>query len=438
MAHPLAVDGLVGASDAGCDMRGKKQPKSLLYRWTVAALAANLLPGCSVDAPETPVLRWYVFDEPSGAFAEASRRCAEASDGAYRVELRPLPADADQQREQLVRRLAARDDDIDIIGMDVIWTAELAEARWILPWPEDQAEAAREGRIPAAVASATYQGRLWAAPFTTNTQLLWYRTDRVSRPPQTWDDMIDMAESLGEEGTIQAQGARYEGLTVFFVSLLASAGGSVLDEAGAAALQPGPVREALRLMRRLAGSPASDRGLASAREDQARLAFESGGSSFMLNYTYVWPSARSNAPAVAEHMGWARWPAVEAGRPSRVTIGGINLGVGAFSRHPDLALRAAACIASRDGQRLAAERGGLPPTTAALYDDRQVRATFPFADLLRETLNDAAQRPKTPLYNDVSLAISRTLHPLAEIDPDGDAERLRQAVGRALRSEGLL
>ena len=404
-----------------------------------AVLAAVLMSGCVREAPVTPVLNWYVFNEPSGAFAEAARRCAEKSDGAYRVELKLLPADTDQQREQLVRRLAAQDSDIDIIGMDVIWTAEFAQAGWILPWSQDEARRVSDSRIDSAVESAIYEGRLWAAPFTTNTQLLWYRTDRVPQPPQTWDEMIDLAEMLGEDGTIQAHGERYEGLTVFFVSLLASAGGSVLDEqTDAPALSGAPTREALRILQRLAQSPAADPGLATAREDQSRLAFESGGSSFMVNYTYVWPSARANAPAVAEHMGWARWPALEPGRPSRVTIGGINLGVGTFSRHPVLARRAAACIASPESQRLAAARGGLPPTSDTLYDDPQVRVTFPFADLLRETLRDAVQRPKTPYYNDVSLAISRTLHPLPRIDPERDAERLRDAVGRALRSEGLL
>lgn len=401
--------------------------------------ALGLLNGCGREMPATPVLHWYVFDEPSGAFAEAARRCGETSGGAYQVVLEPLPADADQQREQLVRRLAAGDEDLDILGMDVIWTAEFAQAGWILPWPESAAASAKRGRLGSAVESATYRGRLWAAPFTTNTQLLWYRTDRVSSPPRTWEAMIGLAESLGEQGTIQAQGERYEGLTVFFVSLLASAGGSVLDAEGSAvALEEGPTRETLRILRRLADSPASDPGLAGAREDQARLAFESGGSSFMLNYTYVWPSARANAPAVAAHMGWARWPAVRPDRPSRVTIGGINLGVAAFSPHPDLALQAAGCIASVPGQRLAAARGGLPPTTEALYDDPQVRETFPFADLLRATLRDAVQRPKTPLYSNVSLAISRTLHPLDAIDPERDTARLRRKIERALRSEGLL
>jgi len=398
-----------------------------------------MLSGCAGPDEGPPLLRWYVFAERSGAFAEAARRCAGASHGRYRIELASLPSDADQQREQLVRRLAAGDADIDIIGMDVIWTAEFAAAGWVLPWQDRAAEQARTGRLASAIRSATYAGTLWAMPFTSNTQLLWYRSDRVQNPPRTWDGMLTLAEHLGKDGTIQAQGERYEGLTVFFVSLLASAGGSVLEPDGqTVALQDEPLRRALGVMQRLANSPAADPALSVAREDEARLAFETGHSSFMVNYTFVWPSAQANAPGVAAHMGWTRWPAVVQGMPSRVTIGGINLGIGAHSRHPALAFEAAACIAAEPNQRLAATRGGLPPTIAALYDDAAVRKTFPFAETLRATLRDAVQRPQTPLYADVSLAISHTLHPMRDIDPVRDAVRLRKAVQRALRSEGLL
>lgn len=377
------------------------------------------------------ILRWYVADEGSGAFRTAARRCAEASNGAYRIELAALPADADQQREQLVRRLAARDRDIDIIGMDVIWTAEFAAARWILSWRGEWAEQAKAGRLAAPLESATYQGELWAVPFTTNAQLLWYRTDRVPKPPRTWDEMIAMAEALGPQGTIQAQGERYEGLTVFFVSLLASAGGAALT------LEEQPSLRALRIMKRFATSPAADPSLATSREDQARLAFETGHSTFMLNYSFVWASAQRNAPEIARRMGWARWPAAVEGRPSRVTVGGLNLAVSAHSRHPDLAFRAAACIASEQSQRLAARGGGLPPTIESLYDDPELKKAMPFAEVLRETLRDAVQRPQTPFYSDISLAISRTLHPLRDIEPEKDAALLRERIERALRSEGL-
>jgi len=405
----------------------------------VLVCALAVLASCGEQSTRQPRLHWYVFDEQSGAFQEAARRCSVQSQGRYEIVLAPLPTDADQQREQLVRRLAADDPDIAIIGMDVIWTAELAAAGWILPWEGEAARQARVGRLASAVQSASYDGRLWAAPFTTNTQLLWYRTDRVNKPPATWDEMIATAEGLGKVGTIEAQGERYEGLTVFFVSLLASAGGQVLSDDGrSVSLAPEPTHRALEIMHRLATSSVADPGLATAREDQGRLAFEQGSPSFMLNYTYVWPSAHADAPAVAAHMGWARWPAVIPGRPSRVTLGGINLGIGAYTRHPKLAFEAALCLASAPNQRLAAERGGLPPTLRALYDEPQIRRVFPFAEVLRETLRDAVQRPQTPLYADVSLAISHTLHPMRAIDPDRDVARLRAAVGRALRSEGLL
>jgi multiple sugar transport system substrate-binding protein len=82
--------------------------------------------------------------------------------------------------------------------------------------------------------------------------------------------------------------------------------------------------------------------------------------------------------------------------------------------------------------------GALPPTIEALYDDPAVRAHLPFADALRDTLRDAVQRPQTPLYSDVSLAIDSALHPPRSIDPPVTAARLRAAVDRALRSEGLL
>jgi multiple sugar transport system substrate-binding protein len=321
--------------------------------------------------------------------------------------------------------------------MDVIWTAEFAAAGWIRPWPADLADRVTRGRLDSAVQSATLADRLQAAPFTTNTQLLWYRTDRIASPPRTWEELISLAESLGEKGSIQVQGERYEGLTVFFNSLLASAGSSILDDEQVQLNAPATLK-VLALMHRLAVSPAAPASLATNREDQCRLAFEAGDSSFMVNYTYVWPSAEQNAPHVAKHMGWARWPAISPNHPSRVTIGGINLGIGAYSEHADLAFAAAACLVSENNQRLAARKGGLPPTITALYLDDEVRMTFPFADLLMETLTSGVQRPQTPFYNDISLAISHTLHPMRSIDPEKDLRRLREKIERALRSEGLL
>ena len=166
----------------------------------VGLIVASTVACGGSDEGGTPTLRWYSYEEPSGAFDSAAKRCSEASEGRYRIELAFLPNNADEQREQLVRRLAAQDGDIDLMNMDVIWTPEFANARWIRPWPEDQVDAATDGRLDIAVQAASFDDRLYGIPLNTNAQLLWYRKDLVDQPPATWDEMLDAADRLEADG----------------------------------------------------------------------------------------------------------------------------------------------------------------------------------------------------------------------------------------------
>ena len=64
--------------------------------------------------------------------------CSKASGGRYKIQINLLSTSSDQQRVSLVRRLAAKDSSIDILAMDVDWTAEFATAKWIRPWPAER------------------------------------------------------------------------------------------------------------------------------------------------------------------------------------------------------------------------------------------------------------------------------------------------------------
>nr|MDT0664887.1 hypothetical protein [Micromonospora sp. DSM 115978] len=91
-----------------------------------AAVVAPVLVSCGGDDDSdsgTATLNWYVFDEPSGAFAAAAAECSTQSGGEYRIEVNLLPSDADGQRQQMVRRLAAEDSSMDILARDVTWPA---------------------------------------------------------------------------------------------------------------------------------------------------------------------------------------------------------------------------------------------------------------------------------------------------------------------------
>jgi multiple sugar transport system substrate-binding protein len=194
----------------GGAITGVRFESAVRVKAAVAGFAlVAILAGCGSSSSGGPAtLNFFIFNEPSGAYAKAADRCNAASKGRYKIEFQFLPAQADAQREQLVRRLAAKDSSIDIIGMDVIWTAEFANAGWIRPFPKSLASEVTKNAFPSSTKTATYRSTIYGAPFTSNTQLLWYRKDLVKKVPKTWDQMISEAEKLGRQGkpdTIQVQ-----------------------------------------------------------------------------------------------------------------------------------------------------------------------------------------------------------------------------------------
>ena len=143
-----------------------------------AVLAGSIAAGCgSGKSGGVPTVNWYVFNEPGGAYEQAVANCNKQAAGRYKVNYVRLPTDANLQRELVVRRLAAKDSSVDVIGMDVIWTAEFAQAGWIKPWTGARQALARKDKLAGSLKTVEYKGRTWALSFISNTQLLWYRKD---------------------------------------------------------------------------------------------------------------------------------------------------------------------------------------------------------------------------------------------------------------------
>ncbi|MGH3871153.1 MAG: ABC transporter substrate-binding protein [Pseudonocardiaceae bacterium] len=436
-------------------------------RWRVTAIAAGVvlgaatLVGCGASVPERTVLNFSTGDEGADQYRTAAAECSRASGGRYTVVQRTLPnGNTDDQRLQLARRLVAHDPSLDILELDVIWTGEFAQAGWILPYPPEQAQQIAEGTLRVPLETGTYQGTLYAAPVSTNTQLLWYRTDLVPQPPKTWDEMIQIAEGLAARGMphyIEVQGARYEGLTVWFNTLLTSAGGSIVAENGEVQVAQGDAAwRALGIMTRVAASRAADPSLPVSNEDHARLAMEAGKAAFEVNYPFAYstmyapggggtfideqgrPTRQDTGRRVRDVFGWAPYPAVVADRSATVTIGGLNLGVSATSRHPAESFEAVQCLRNWDSQLRQAVGVGRPPTFVALYDDPALQEQFPAWQAIRDSLNNASVRPNTPAYKSISVVIADLLNPPAKINPTTVAGQLADEITKAVTSRGLV
>ena len=418
-------------------MRGtacrERKAKALAAALTLAAVTA----GCGRAASGTPVINLYnAPQENLGAIVE---RCNRLAGGRYRIALNTLPRDADGQREQIVRRLAAGDSGLDVLGLDVTWTAELAEAGWIRPWRGRYARQARQGTLRAPLATATWKGRLYAAPYNTNVQLLWYRSDLIPDPPSTWDGLIRESARLAAAGKPhygEVTGAPYEGIVVWFNSLVASAGGAVLNPAGDAVALGEPALQALRTMRAFGRSAAADPSLPNMREDDVRLAMESGRAAYQINWPFVYASMAANRPDMLPHFKWAPYPGITG--PGKAPLGGANFAVSAYSRHPGRAFQAALCLRDAESQKIAAIRDGLPPTLRSLYDDPELARAYPMRQAILDALADPAIRPQTPTYQNVSTVTSNVLSPPAAIDPPRTLKELRELISKALESKGVL
>ncbi|MEA2156787.1 MAG: trehalose/maltose transport system substrate-binding protein [Solirubrobacteraceae bacterium] len=419
-------------------------------RWIAAVVAAAAtavgLAACGDQNSSSAgvTLRWFIFNEPSGAPQKIADRCSKQSNGRYTIKFEFLPAQADQQREQLVRRLGAKDPTLDLLGLDVVWTGEFANARWITPVPASTAKVVSQNVFQSVLQTARFKNRLYTVPIWSNTQLLWYRKDLVPTPPKTWDEMISMGEKLGPaKGRVQVQANRYEGLVVLVNQLIESAGTSFLSGPTTVKLDKAPTEKALAILGRLSHSPIAAPNLTTSTEDTARLGFEAGNSAFQINYPFVYPSAKSNAPKIFKQMGAAQYPGVDAGQPSKPPIGGINIGVSSYSKHKAEAFAATECLVKPENQLEVAKLGGLPPVRQDLYDRPEMAKVYPgFADQIRRSIQNAAPRPsESPAYQDLSLAIQRAVHPTTKIDPknpDSTYNTLHDNVVKAVKREGLL
>jgi len=413
-----------------------------------------LVAACGERPGGTPVLTWYINPD-NGGQGRLAEKCTTEAHGAYRIELQMLPSTADAQREQLVRRLAGRDRSIDLMSLDPPFVAEFANAGFLREITRDEDVASlTEDVLQAPRQTAYWDGKLVAVPLWANTQLLWFRKSVAAAAGVdptgddfTWQDAIAAAERRGK--TVAVEGDRYEGYVVWINALVVSSGGGILADptAGAAAIPAIASTagdRAAEIVGGLARSPAAAPDVGTAREEEARATFQGERGGFMVNWPYVWNAVRdavqagSLAQAIVDDIGWARYPRTEAGRPSRPPLGGIDVAIGAFSQHPEQALRAMRCITSRESQIQLMLDTGVPAARAAAYDDPAVRQRLPMAPLIRDSIADAGPRPLTPYWVDVSAAVQRSWHPPSAVRAPATPQASARLIADVLQGKVLL
>ena len=374
-------------------------------------------------------VNWCIGADTTGAYGTAIDLFREENAN-VNVRLVELPESADEQRRQLVQRLDAESDECDVLGMDVIWTAEFAAQDWLQDTSQI-IEPRQDDFIPSTLETAQYEDSYWAVPYHTNAGFLFYRTDQVEQAPETWEDVYAAA---GENNGIVYQGARYEGLTVNFLELLYSGGGSVLNEDGSEVTVNSPEGEAaLAFMAEGVQSGAAPRAVTTYMEEESRRAFENGNATFMRNWPYAYALGKESR--IADNFDVGTFPGFEGGEPAGV-LGGINLAISAYSQNPEGAAAFINFATGPEVQKANFLESASPPATAAAYDDPEVQDEYAFASDLKAAVEQGQARPVSPVYAQISEAIYTNVHDALQgnAEPQAALERMTSDIEQALET----
>lgn len=423
--------------------------------FAAVALSGGLLSGCSSESGK-PTLNWYINPDGVTTLTQIAQDCSTDD---YNIAIQLLPSSATDQRTQLARRLAANDSSTDLMSLDPVFVAEFANAGWLQEVPSDVAATITDeggDYLRGAADTVTWNNGVYALPQWANTQVLWYRKSLAEAAgldmtqPVTWDQIIDGAS--GNNGTVGIQANKYEAYVVLINALIQGAGGDIVSntEAGRDAsvdINSDAGRRAAEIIQKLADSPAAQPDLTVSNEGTVLpyMFSSSGDGTFMVNWTFVYSNYKALIGSTLtqdqfDDLGWARYPQTNAGEDSKPPIGGINIGVGAFSKHPDYAMAAAECVTSSQAQTELAVNEGLMPSTNSAYQSPELAEAYPadLLDLFRTSVDDGGPRPKSAFYSMISSAVQARWHPPTSVNPDTTPQRSADFLQAVLAGRALL
>ncbi|MEV6758048.1 ABC transporter substrate-binding protein [Streptomyces sp. NPDC051214] len=331
-----------------------------------------------------------------------------------KVTLVELPDSADETHAQMTTDLRSDNSRFDVLNIDVAWTSEFAAAGWIAPLRRDSFPL--KSFLPPVVDTATYDRKLYAVPYVTNAGLLLYRKDVLAEegiaPPRTWAELERAAKTGAPKHGLDGYAGQllpYEGLTVNAAEAVYSAGGTILgDEGERVTVDSAAAREGIGFLARGVREGWIPKKALTYTEEESRQAFQEGRLLFLRNWPYAYVSASGKESEVAGKVGALPLPGPDG--PGTSVLGGSNLAVSSHARHPASATRLLAYLTGEKVQRQVLTRGALPPVRAALYQDPALIRKFPYLPTLRASVLAAAPRPKSPRYDQVSLAVQAAVY----------------------------
>ena len=366
------------------------------------------------------------------------------SDHSGRILLKVIrgPRDTESISDLAISSLLLGTPPFDALLVDVTWLPKYVAADWLQPLDPWFDSDAIDSLVSGAQLGNSVDGALYRWPFGADVGLLYWRTDLMPAPPQTPEELIQIAQNLRTDGKVKEgfvwQGRQYEGLSCNFVEFLSAFGGAWLDpETGQPTFDSQAARLTADWMQQLITQGTSPLAVSNYAEPETLQAFKIGDAALMRNWPYAWAELQLDSSAVKGRVGVTTMVAQPGESPS-ATLGSWGFSLLRGSQHQQATAEAIRALTSTEAQRDRFLMQGYTPTQASLFHDPELLDASPVLPQLEKALSIAEPRPITPLYAQMSDLLQRQLSGLltGNRDPDQALDQLQGATLTLLRSAG--
>jgi len=383
---------------------------NLTIRLTSGLLLAGAAMLAAIPAQAEDVTINFLHSENERTYQPVIEAFEKANPG---IKIRQQPVPFDQLNAQIQARIGAGDDSIDLYGADEPRVPALAK-RGLLKDLSSELEKVTAATTPEAVSATTADGKLYALPQWTSTQLLFYNKELLEKagiePPSadpakrmTWDELVANAKKAQEAGAKYGFGFeqvdRYYQLQPLFES---SGAGSGLTGEGLLTADVNSPKwvETMTWYGDLYKNGLAPRGIPA--EQMSPLFLNGQIAYFVAGPWNFFEFGKSDSLK----WGIAPHPYFAGGKPVTATDSWA-VGISPHSKHPDEALKFATYLTVDDeGALLTTAANPLPPANKAAFKknvEQQTalggEATAPYGELLAyELSNTAVSRPRTVGY----------------------------------------
>lgn len=335
------------------------------------------------------------------------------------LQLNVMPYEAGPWHDLYVTWFVSQDGTTDLLGVGAYWTAEFAEAGWLMPLDDVISKDILDKLNPAYLEAHSYNGQLIGlGPWWGGIGGLYYRKDLLEEygfdPPKTYDDVVTIAEAIMADNpdlTGWTWPALNEQVLVNrWVEYLHGFGGDYFKDDGSCAMNSPEAVDALNYMVGLVNDGISPREITTWKEEDSMLRFVSGKAIFHTGrQDMMFWLDNPEQSEIPGKWGFIPNPAQPGGRPSGF-YEGWAFSINKYSNTPEAAAKVLEVMFDFEVQKAFNLSQGPLQAHMDVYSDPDVIANNPNMAIIEAVADTALQPIPSPNFPEMANILAEELH----------------------------